>query len=101
MTINRFIELLHEGNYPGDYQLCLSKVVSIPFKPSELTTEERLAMYPDGNVPAEDTYQIVSDIPLCGIAINDDDKEVRLMMRPTDAVYAEKMATEMDIVPLE
>ena len=101
MTIDRLIELFHEGKYPGDYQLCLSKIVSVPFKPSELTDEEKQKMYPDGNIPTEDSYQIVTDISLCGIAINDESKEVRLMMKPTDVAYAEQLFKEGDIQPLE
>ena len=74
---------------PDTHEFVLSRVHAYPFKPSELSDDEKKEMYPDGNIPAEDEYNIVLDIPIIGVMVNDATQEIKFVLRPKDVAFLE------------
>ena len=77
MKVKHFLEDI--ARVPGDYELCLSKVMTVNMDKAE---EAEKAGVKDVD---DDTFTVAEDIPIVGLAINDEGKEVRLVVKDSDA----------------
>lgn len=101
MTIDQFLACLHDGKYPGDYQIDFSHIMTPAFKIADLTEKDRELLYPEGDIPKDDDdYEIVTDVHVCGIAVNDAEKMIRFIIEPSDAALLEQHISKTNFLKL-
>jgi hypothetical protein len=89
MNKKELIERL--SDIPDDYDFVLSRVHAYTMHPREdLSEEEKKDAFPDGNVPETMEMQINVDIPMIGVLISNESKEIRFLITPKDARFIEK-----------
>lgn len=76
MTINDLTKWAHE-NGVGDFELVLSEVIAVPKE-----------------IPEDDDWHVVLDIPTCALFVAKDTKEIRLAVERSDELekfFGERM----------
>ena len=102
MTVDQFITYLHDGKYPGDYQIDFSHIMTPAFKIADLTEKDKKLLYPDGDIPKDDDddYEIITDVHIRGIAVNHIEKKIRFVIEPSDAALLEQYISKTNFLKL-